>query len=85
MLLEGTGKVAAASKSHPVRDALDRQRAGAEKLGAAPEPGVAQIIHRCAPETPLEVAGDGYEAALVNFGYMANAVLSTDEAVNAMA
>jgi nicotinamidase-related amidase len=29
--------------------------------------------------------GDGYEAALVNFGYMANAVLSTDEAVDAMA
>jgi nicotinamidase-related amidase len=28
--------------------------------------------------------GDGYQAALVNFGYMANAVLSTDEAVNAM-
>jgi nicotinamidase-related amidase len=28
--------------------------------------------------------GDGYEAALVNFGYMANAVLSTDEATNAM-
>lgn len=29
--------------------------------------------------------GDGYQAALVNFGYMANAVLSTDEAVAAMA
>lgn len=28
--------------------------------------------------------GDGYAAALVNFGYMANAVLSTDEAVTAM-
>ena len=28
--------------------------------------------------------GDGYQAALVNFGYMANAVLSTDEAVDAM-
>lgn len=28
--------------------------------------------------------GDGYEAALVNFGYLANAVLSTDEAVAAM-
>ena len=28
--------------------------------------------------------GDGYEAALVNFGYMANAVLSTDEVVKAM-
>ena len=28
--------------------------------------------------------GDGYQAALVNFGYMANAVLSTDEAVTAM-
>ena len=28
--------------------------------------------------------GDGYQAALVNFGYMANAVLSTDEAVEAM-
>jgi nicotinamidase-related amidase len=29
--------------------------------------------------------GDGYQAALINFGYIANAVLSTDEAVEAMA
>ena len=28
--------------------------------------------------------GDGYEAALVNFGYMASAVVSTDEAVESM-
>lgn len=28
--------------------------------------------------------GDGYEAAIVNFGYMANAVLSTDEIVKDM-
>jgi len=28
--------------------------------------------------------GDGYEAALVNFGYLASAVLSTDETVKAM-
>jgi len=28
--------------------------------------------------------GDGYKSALVNFGYIANAVLSTDEAVKAM-
>lgn len=28
--------------------------------------------------------GDGYQAALVNFGYMANAVATTDEAVAAM-
>jgi len=28
--------------------------------------------------------GDGYKAALVNFGYMANAVLSTKEVVSAM-
>jgi len=28
--------------------------------------------------------GDGYKAALVNFGYMANDVLSTEEAVKAM-
>ncbi len=28
--------------------------------------------------------GDGYQAALVNYGYLANAVLSTDEAVEAM-
>jgi nicotinamidase-related amidase len=28
--------------------------------------------------------GDGYKAALINFGYIANAVLSTDEAVEAM-
>ena len=29
--------------------------------------------------------GDGYEAALINYGYIANAVLSTDEAMQAMA
>jgi nicotinamidase-related amidase len=29
--------------------------------------------------------GDGYQAALINFGYMANAVLTTDETVKAMA
>lgn len=28
--------------------------------------------------------GDGYKSALVNFGYIANAVLSTDEVENAM-
>jgi nicotinamidase-related amidase len=28
--------------------------------------------------------GDGYQSALINFGFMANAVLSTDEAVKAM-
>jgi nicotinamidase-related amidase len=28
--------------------------------------------------------GDGYQAALINYGYMANAVLTTDEAVKAM-
>jgi len=29
--------------------------------------------------------GDGYQAAMVNFGYLANAVMSTDEATAAMA
>jgi nicotinamidase-related amidase len=28
--------------------------------------------------------GDGYQAALINYGYIANAVLTTDEAVTAM-
>jgi nicotinamidase-related amidase len=28
--------------------------------------------------------GDGYQAALINFGYLANAVMTTDEAVEAM-
>jgi nicotinamidase-related amidase len=28
--------------------------------------------------------GDGYKAALINFGFIANAVLSTDEVINAM-
>jgi nicotinamidase-related amidase len=28
--------------------------------------------------------GDGYKAALINFGYIANAVLSTDDVVLAM-
>jgi nicotinamidase-related amidase len=35
-----------------------------------------------APRHP--VIGDGYKAALINYGFLANAVLSTDEAVNAM-
>jgi nicotinamidase-related amidase len=35
-----------------------------------------------APQHPE--LGDGYKAALINFGYIANAVLSTDEAVAAM-
>jgi hypothetical protein len=29
--------------------------------------------------------GNGYKAALINFGYLANAVLSTNETVKAMA
>jgi nicotinamidase-related amidase len=36
-----------------------------------------------APQHPE--LGDGYKAALINFGYIANAVLSTDEVVAAMA
>ena len=28
--------------------------------------------------------GDGYAAALVNFGFMANAVMTTDEVVSAL-
>ena len=28
--------------------------------------------------------GDGYKAAVINYGFLANAVLKTDEAVNAM-
>ena len=28
--------------------------------------------------------GDGYEAAIVNFGYIANAVMTTNDAVEAM-
>ena len=28
--------------------------------------------------------GDGYQSALVNFGYLANAVVTTDEAVEAL-
>ena len=35
-----------------------------------------------APRHPT--IGDGYKAALVNYGFIANAVLSTDEAVQAM-
>ncbi len=29
--------------------------------------------------------GDGYQAAIINYGYLANAVLTTDDAVKAMA
>ncbi|MBD2120416.1 isochorismatase family protein [Trichocoleus sp. FACHB-262] len=36
-----------------------------------------------APQHPE--LGDGYKAALINFGYLANAVLSTDDVVKAMA
>ncbi len=32
----------------------------------------------------VAVLGDGCQAALINFGYMANAVLSTDEVVKAI-
>ena len=28
--------------------------------------------------------GDGYQSALINYGYMANAVMTTDEVVKAM-
>jgi nicotinamidase-related amidase len=35
-----------------------------------------------APRHP--VIGDGYQAALINYGFLANAVLSTDDAVQAM-
>jgi nicotinamidase-related amidase len=35
-----------------------------------------------APRHP--VIGDGYKAAIINYGFLANAVLSTDEAVKAM-
>jgi hypothetical protein len=30
------------------------------------------------------VWGDGYQAAMINYRFLAHAVLSTDEAVNAM-
>ena len=36
-----------------------------------------------APRHP--VIGDGYQAAMINYGFLANAVLTTDEAVKAMA
>jgi hypothetical protein len=29
--------------------------------------------------------GDGYKAAVINYGFLADAVLTTDEAVRAMA
>lgn len=35
-----------------------------------------------APRHPEK--GDGYKAAVINFGFLANAVLTTDEAVKAM-
>ena len=31
------------------------------------------------------VIGDGYQAAIINYGFLANAVLTTDEAVKSMA
>ena len=35
-----------------------------------------------APRHP--VLGDGYKAAVINYGFLANAVLTTDDAVKAM-
>jgi hypothetical protein len=35
-----------------------------------------------APRHPT--IGDGYQAALINYGFLANAVLTTDDAVKAM-
>jgi nicotinamidase-related amidase len=35
-----------------------------------------------APRHP--VIGDGYKAAIINYGFLANAVMTTDEAVKAM-
>ena len=60
--------------------------------------GVKKNILRCLRRNGFEVTvvkdatagarhpelGDGYKAALVNFGYIANAVLSTDEVEKAM-
>jgi hypothetical protein len=34
--------------------------------------------------SPPPGAGDGYKAAVINFGFLANAVLTTDDAVKAM-
>ena len=43
------------------------------------------VVKDAAADAKHPDLGDGYQAALVNFGYMANAVLTPDEAVSAMA
>jgi hypothetical protein len=42
------------------------------------------VVKDATAEARRPELGDGYKAALVNFGYLANEVLSTDEAVTAM-
>lgn len=50
------------------------------------EQGFEVLVVKDATAAPRHPAlGDGYKAALINFGYIANAVLSTDDVVAAMA
>jgi nicotinamidase-related amidase len=49
------------------------------------EQGFEVLVVKDATAAPQhQELGDGYKAALINFGYIANAVLSTDETVAAM-
>jgi nicotinamidase-related amidase len=49
------------------------------------EKGFEVAVVRDATAGPRHPAlGDGYKAALVNYGYLANAVLTTEEAVTYM-
>jgi nicotinamidase-related amidase len=50
------------------------------------EQGFEVLVVKDATVTPHHPdLGDGYKAALINFGYVANAVLSTDDVVKAIA
>ena len=48
------------------------------------EQGFEVAVVKDATAAPGILIGDGYKAAIVNYGFLANAVLTTDEAVKAM-
>ena len=68
------------------RQALDTLARQSERhLRELIEQGFEVVVVKDATAAPRHPElGDGYKAALINFGYIANAVLSTDEVVKAM-
>ena len=54
------------------------------EMSASPTLRVTRAVRSASRAMIRRPVGDGYQAALINFAYMANAVLSTDEVVKAM-